>query len=78
MTGIDMSKKLLSFVLNPQKLEGLNNIALKEIVVEYAPMYKKLHMMLDGPRAVNFFVFFDICLDQRIANKPELIKILKE
>lgn len=29
-TGIDISKKLLAFITNPRKLEGLNNVALKE------------------------------------------------
>ncbi|MBR1824268.1 MAG: hypothetical protein IJ779_08565 [Ruminococcus sp.] len=75
-TGIIVSKKLLSFIMNPQKLEGLNNIALKEIVIEYAPIYQRFRFMLDGPQERSWLVFFEISLMCRISHKPELEKIL--
>ena len=75
-TGIIVSKKLLSFIMNPQKLEGLNNIALKEIVIEYAPIYQRFRFMLDGPQERSWLVFFEISLMCRISHKPELVKIL--
>lgn len=72
-TGIDISKKLLAFITNPRKLEGLNNVALKEIVIEYAPIYQRFRFMLDGP---NWLASFNLSLRCRIANKPELEKLL--
>ena len=72
-TGIDVSKKLLAFIMDPQKLNGLNNIALKEIVVEYAPIFKRIGQILDGP---NWLAFFNLSLRCRISHKPELEKIL--
>lgn len=72
-TGIDVSKKLLAFIMNPHKLESLNNIALKEIVIEYAPIYQRFRFMLDGP---NWLASFNLSLICRITHKPELEKIL--
>ncbi len=72
-TGIEVSKKLLAFIMNPQKLVGLNNNALKEIVIEYAPIYQRFKFMLDGP---NWLASFNLSLSCRIAHKPELEKIL--
>ena len=72
-TEIDVSKKLLAFITNPHKLEGLNYKALKEIVIEYAPIYQRFRFMLDGP---NWLALFNLSLRCRIAHKPELEKIL--
>lgn len=72
-TGIDISKNLLAFIMNPQKLEGLNNSALNDIVIEYAPIFKKLGGMLDGP---NWLASFNLSLKCRISHKPELERIL--
>jgi hypothetical protein len=72
-TGIIVSKRLLSFILNPQKLNTLNNKALKEIVIEFAPIYKAFRWTLDGP---NYLGVFTLSLDCRITNKPELRAIL--
>ncbi len=72
-TGQTVSKKLLAFILNPQKLEGLNNAALKDIVVEYAPIFNKFRYTLDGSSEITSF---NICLLCRITHKPELEAIL--
>ena len=47
-TGIVVSKNLLAFIMHPQKLDGLNNVALKEIVIEYAPIYQRSESHLGG------------------------------
>lgn len=75
-TGVVVSKMLLSFIMNPQKLDGLNNKALKDIVIEYAPIFKRFRGMLDGPSEQTVLVTFDLFLMCRIANKPELNAIL--
>lgn len=75
-TGITVSKMLLAFIMNPQKLEGLNNSALKDIVIEYAPIFNKYRGMLDGPSEQSQISFFSIALMCRITNKPELKSIL--
>ena len=54
-TGIDISKKLLAFIMNPRKLEGLNNVALKEILIEYAPIYQRFRFMLDDLPKVQIY-----------------------
>ena len=74
--GIVVSKNLLAFIMNPQKLNGLNNSALKDIVVEYEPIYRRFKGMLDGPPVRNWLASFDISLMCRIAHKPELEEIL--
>ena len=76
-TGIDISKNLLAFVMNPKKLEGLNNIALRKIVIEYAPIYQRFRFMIDGPQERSWLAAFEIFLMCRIAHKPDLEKILK-
>ena len=75
-TGIVVSKNLLAFIMNPQKPEGLNNCALKDIVVEYEPIFRRFRGMLDGPPERNWLVSFDIFLMCRISHKPDLEKIL--
>ena len=72
-TGISVTQQLLAFIMNPQKLNNLNNKALKEIVIEYAPIYQRFRFMLDGP---NWLASFNVSLICRIANKPELEKLL--
>lgn len=75
-TDITASKMLLSFIINPQKLFSLNNIALKNIVSEYAPIYKKTRYILDGPAEQQQLAVFSMYLSQRIENKPDLKKLL--
>ncbi len=77
MTGIVVSPKLLAFIMNSDKLNGLNKNALKDIVVEYSPINQKFNMILDGSaeiRKVGMFSFFLSC---RITNMPELQEILE-
>jgi hypothetical protein len=76
-TGIVVSKNLLAFIMNPQKLEGLNNSALKDIVVEYQPIFRRFRGMLDGPTEREQLAIFEISLMCRITHKPDLEKILK-
>lgn len=75
-TGITVSKMLLSFILHPNRLAALNNVDLKDIVVEYAPVFNKYRWMLDGPSEQNQISFFTISLMCRVTNKPELKSIL--
>ncbi|RGF96795.1 hypothetical protein DXA10_03355 [Firmicutes bacterium AM55-24TS] len=48
-TGLSVSKMLLSFIIEPNRITTLNNVALKKIVIEYAPIFEKHRYMLDGP-----------------------------
>lgn len=75
-TGISISKKLLAFIMNLQKLNGLNNNALKDIVVEYEPIFKRFRWTLDGPEEREQLALFEISLMCRITHKPELEEIL--
>lgn len=54
----------------------LNNVALKKIVIEYAPIFEKHRYMLDGPSELDQLACFDLVLMWRIGNKPELKSIL--
>ena len=38
--GIEITPLLDSLIANPQKLSTLNNMALEQIVKEFAPIYK--------------------------------------
>lgn len=67
---------LLSFIFHPNRLSTLNNTALKDIVIEYAPIYNKYRYMLDGPSEQNQISYFTIALMCRVTNKPELQAIL--
>lgn len=40
-TGLSVSKMLLSFIIEPNRMTTLNNVALKKIVIEYAPIFEK-------------------------------------
>ena len=62
--------------MNPQKLNGLNNNALKDIVVEYEPIFKRFRWTLDGPAEREQLAIFEISLMCRITHKPELEEIL--
>ncbi len=75
-TGITPSKKLLSFIAEPSKLHSLNNVALKEIVIEYAPIFNKFRGMLDDPLEAQILAHFEIYLLNRIAHKPDMKSIL--
>lgn len=75
-TEINVSKMLLSFIFQPNRLSTLNNNALKDIIVEYAPIYNKYRYMLDGPFEQNQISCFTNSLMCRITNKPELKSIL--
>ena len=76
-TGISVTQQLLAFIMNPQKLNNLNNKALKEIVVEYAPIFKRFRWTIDGPAEQEQLAHFEILLSCRLTNKPELEAILK-
>lgn len=75
-TGIVVSKKLLAYIMKPQKLNGLNSDALRDIVIEYEPIFKRFRWMLDGPAERELLAFFELSLMCRITHKPELEKIL--
>lgn len=47
-TGVTISKMLLSFILEPSRLATINNAVLKNIVIEYAPVFNKYRGMLDS------------------------------
>lgn len=72
------SKTLVSLIVHPSRLQQLNNNALKGIVVEYAPMYRKYRLLLDTILwELDCITLFGFLLRQRIVNKPELITILE-
>ena len=75
-TGLSVSKMLLSFIIEPNRITMLNNVALKKIVIEYAPIFEKHRYMLDGPSELDQLACFDLVLMWRIVNKPELKSIL--
>ena len=66
---------LLSFIIEPNRITTLNNVALKKIV-EYAPIFEKHRYMLDGLSELDQLACFDLVLMWRIENKPELKSIL--
>ena len=72
-TGLSVSKMLLSFIIEPNRITTLNNVSLKKIVIEYASIFEKHRYMLDGPSEIDCF---DLVLMWRIGNKPELKSIL--
>ena len=45
-TGLSVSKMLLSFIIEPNRITTLNNVALKKIVIEYAPSLKNIDICL--------------------------------
>ena len=67
---------LLSFIIEPNRITMLNNVALKKIVIEYASIFEKHRYMLDGPSELDQLACFDLVLMWRIGNKPELKSIL--
>lgn len=72
------SKMLVSLIVYPSRLQQLNNTALRNIVIEYAPIYKKYRLLLDTTSwELDFITWFGFVLRQRIVNKPELIRILE-
>lgn len=75
-TGLSVSKMLLSFIIEPNRITTLNNVSLKKIVIEYAPIFEKHRYMLDGPSELDQLACFDLVLMWRIGNKPELKSIL--
>ena len=74
--GIEITPLLESLIANPQKLSTLNNMALEQIVKEFAPIYKKYRHYLDGPHELSLISNFEMSLMWRLNNKPELQKIL--
>jgi hypothetical protein len=74
--GIEITPFLESLIANPQKLSTLNNMALEQVVKEFAPVYKKYKHFLDGPHELTLISSFEISLMWRLNNKPELRKIL--
>lgn len=74
--GIEITPFLESLIANPQKLSTLNNIALEQVVKEFAPVYQKYKHFLDGPHELTLISSFEISLMWRLNNKPELRKIL--
>ncbi len=75
--GIEVSPMLYKFIMNPDKLNGLNYAHLKKIVKEYAPIYQHFCYRLDGPREGRIVTTFSFYLSSRVDNKPELKEILK-
>ena len=51
--GIEITPFLESLIANPQKLSTLNNIALEQVVKEFAPVYKQYKHFLDGPHELT-------------------------
>lgn len=76
--GIKISPFLQSLISNPSKITTLNNIALEEVVKEFAPIYKKCKYTLDGPNELTKIVIFEVFLMRRLNNKPDLQKMLDE
>ena len=74
--GIEISPVLEHLILNPTKIETLNNIALEKIVNEFAPIYQKYRYVIDGPRELNRIAVFEMFLLGRLTNKIELQKVL--
>lgn len=60
-------------VLNPERVNTLNNDCLKAIVTEYAPYFQKTALTLDGP---NYLTYFNLNLTYRVYKKPELNAVL--
>ena len=77
-TGIKISPFLQSLISNPRKIETLNNIALKQVVEEFAPICKKYKHVLDGSKELSQILEFKFLLIYRLHNKPDLLKILDE
>ena len=57
IAGFTPSKLLLSLILNPERVNTLNNDCLKAIVTEYAPYFQKTALTLDGPNYLTKAVF---------------------
>jgi hypothetical protein len=74
--GIEITPFLESLIANPQKLSTLNNMALEQVVKEFAPVYQKYKHFFDGPHELTLISSFEISLMWRLNNKPELRKIL--
>ncbi|MBP3336449.1 MAG: hypothetical protein J6L61_10055 [Ruminiclostridium sp.] len=73
ITGFTPSKLLVSLILNPERVNTLNNDCLKAIVTEYAPYFQKTALTLDGP---NYLTYFNLNLTYRVYKKPELNAVL--
>jgi hypothetical protein len=71
-------KMLYSHIMHSERLYTLNNVELKNIVTEYAPIYQRLRHWLDGPIELSMIISFSIALSCQIAHKPELQMILEE
>lgn len=69
---------LESLIKNPKRLETLNNIALEQVVKEFAPIYRKYKYTLDAPHKLEKIRIFALFLCNRLNNKPELNKILND
>ncbi len=76
--GIEISPVLESLIAKPQKIELLNNMALEQVVKEFAPIHKKYKYTLDGPSELRPITIFEVYLMCRLTNKPHLQKILDE
>ena len=70
--GLEISPLLENAIMNPTKVETINNNALEQIVNEIAPIYKKYRFVLDGPQELSKICTFMIFLDFRLNNQPKL------
>lgn len=70
--GIEISPFLQNMISKSQSLNDLNNTALKQVVIEFAPIYQR--HILDGP---NWLAHFHMSLFCSVMNKPDLLKILE-
>ena len=68
---------LENLILNPQKLQGVNNADLERIVKEYASIYQKRRIVLDGEKEWSQIATFELFLFCRLTNKSELRKIFE-
>ncbi len=76
--GVTPSKQLIRLIMHPSRLNQLNNIALKKMVEEYAPIERYCRGILDGPIEMQILAVFSISLMSRLHNKPDLQEILND
>ena len=75
--GFKISPMLEHLILNPLKLQGVNNADLERIVKEYASIYQKRRIVLDGEKEWQQIAIFELVLFYKQTNKSELRKIFE-
>ncbi len=73
--GIDISDLLENRIQNPSKVETDNYDVVKELAIEFLPIYNRYRYTLDGPFELHKIIWFGELLTSKIRNKPELLEL---